>query len=71
MERLWVIECQFGIGQWEICDFAEKQFAYTNYYDAHKIKREIQAFLFRNGSEHWTKNKFKVVEYVELKRGVR
>jgi len=64
MNRLWVIECQFSDGEWVICDFAGKQFAYTNYYEAHKMKREIQPFLFRTGSDHWTKNKFRVVEYI-------
>ena len=64
MSRLWVIECQFISGGWDICDFARKQFAYTNYYDAHRIKKEIQGFLFRTGSDHWIKNKFRVVEYI-------
>jgi len=70
MNRLWVIECKFSSGGWTICDFAEKQFAYTNYYDAHRIKKEIQGFLFRTGSNHWTKNKFRVVEYTP-KKGVK
>jgi len=70
MKRLWVIECQFGDDEWANCDFAQKQFAYTNYYDAHKIKREIQRFLFRTGSDCWTKNRFRVVEYIR-RGGVR
>ena len=69
MSKLWVIECQFDDGQWAICDFAEKQFAYTNYDNAHRIKREMQEFLFRTGSDHWTKNRLRVVEYIP-ERGV-
>ena len=70
MKRLWVIECQLTGEGWDICDFTEKQFAYRNYYDAHKMKKEIQLLLFATESIHWTKNKFRVVEYTP-KRGVR
>ena len=66
MRRLWIIEVQFSSGELDICNFTEKPFAYTNFYMAHRMKREIQEFLYRTGSEHWTKKTIRVREYRPL-----
>jgi len=64
MERIWVIEAKFSKNSWEICDFADRQYAHVNYYEAQKIKRQCQEWLFKTGSRDWTKDRFRVVEYV-------
>jgi len=65
MKKVWIIEATFSDGSIDICDFSEKPFAYTNFYEAHRMKREIQEYLFRTGSEHWTKKTIKVKEYTQ------
>lgn len=67
MDRLWVIEAKFRDGVWGICDFASgsgEGFAFTNFYDAHKAKRNKQKYLQEHGSKTWYKKCFRVVEYV-------
>ena len=68
MKRLWVVECQHYDGSWDICDFTDFAFAFTNYYNAHKVKREIQIYLHREGSNSWTKKRFRVREYMRKER---
>jgi hypothetical protein len=63
MKRLWVIECKFADGTWDICDFTEYRFAFTSYHMAHKTKKFIQQFLQTYGSKTWYKNTFRVIEY--------
>lgn len=64
MDRLWIVEAKFIDGTWGICDFGLKEYASTNYYEAHEIKRKQQAWLQENGAKEWYKNKFRVREYV-------
>ncbi len=64
-KRLWIVICQFRDGTWEICDFAPSQFAFTDYYSAHRTKRDIQKYLQNHGSKSWYKKRFKVVEFDE------
>lgn len=64
LNRLWVIECQFNGDKWDICDFTKKGFSYTDFHLAHRIKREIQELLYQKGSDGWTKNRFRVKEYI-------
>ena len=63
MERLWIVEAHFKYGGWCICDFGLQEYASTNYYEAHKIKRKQQAYLQKHGAKEWYKNKFRVREY--------
>jgi hypothetical protein len=64
MEKLWVVECQYD-RKWGICNFTTYQFAFTNYYNAHRVKREIQKHLHEVGSKLWTKKRFRVREYIQ------
>ena len=62
-ERLWIVEAKFNDGTWDICYFGLKKYASTRYFEAHKIKREQQKWLFKNGSKSWTLDRFRVREY--------
>ena len=63
MTRLWVIECRFPDWIWEICNFTDWPYAYTNFYKAHSVKREMQQWLQTHGSRVWFKNRFRVREW--------
>jgi len=68
MKRLWVIMSYFksdgkSDGKWDICDFAGRNYCFTNFYDAHDGKREIQKYLKECGNKSWYKNRFRVVEF--------
>jgi len=46
-QRLWVVCCKFGNGTFGIADFVnetdyKRQYAFTNYSDAHKMKKIMQ-----------------------------
>lgn len=62
-DRLWIVQAQFNDGTWAICDFGLGKFASTNFYEAHKIKREQQMYLQTHGNRKWFKKCFRVVEY--------
>jgi len=62
MTRLWIVEAMFQDGTWEICWFGTKQFASTNFYNAHKIKRKQYERLRSVGP--WKKKNFRVREYL-------
>lgn len=64
MQRLWIVEAMFDGGVWEICWFGLGVYQSTNFYKAHEIKRKQQKWLQEHGSDTWTKNRFRVVEYV-------
>ncbi|MGI9569504.1 MAG: hypothetical protein ACR2PH_07165 [Desulfobulbia bacterium] len=63
MDRLWVVEARFKCGTWGICNFGLGEFASTNFYKAHEIKRKEQEYLQTHGSKEWYKNCFRVREY--------
>ena len=67
MKRLWVVECRFKDGKWDICDLTNYKFAFLDFYDTHKEKREIQRYFYEVGSKHWTKKRFRVREYIPRK----
>lgn len=64
MKRLWVVECQFDDGSWDICDFTEQRYSSTRFYFAHLLKRNIWVFLTRDDSKLWTKKRFRVREWI-------
>ena len=68
MTRLWVVECQFNDGQWDICDFGSYPFAFTNFYEGHRIKKLIQKHLKKEGTNYWKKKRFRVREYKPTER---
>lgn len=63
--RLWVIEWQFKSGEWDICeaDLGIESIG-TNFNVIHKNKDKIQKILKRDYCKHWTKKRFRVVEYI-------
>lgn len=60
---LYVVECQFDDGVWDICYFTDYRYASINFYQAHKLKRQIQKYLKEHGSKTWYKRCFRVVKY--------
>jgi hypothetical protein len=67
-----VIECRFKKnGEWGICDFGIKSPISTNYYEAHKIKRDIQRDFHICYPKEWYKNRFRVVEYERVEEKVK
>jgi hypothetical protein len=65
MIKLWVVMAYFEADNiWDICDFADKPYTSTNFFIAHRFKREIQEDLQKTGYKHWTKNKFKIVRFI-------
>jgi hypothetical protein len=65
MDRLWVIERQYGNEKWDICGNIENVCGFsTNYYEAQKNKRKIQKILQERYNKNWYKRCFRVSEYV-------
>ena len=69
MKKLWVIEANFSNGTVDICDFGDRQFAFTNFYKAHAMKREIQKYLF-GISKRWKKDNIKVRRYYRYQKKI-
>jgi hypothetical protein len=67
MKRLWVVEATFKDGSIDICDFAERQFAFTNFYKAHRVKKEILNHLC-GITKRWRKKDITVKEYLRRTR---
>lgn len=64
MEKLYVVEANFSNGEWGICNFANKmEYCSTNYFAAHKLKRELQKYLQAHGNKKWYKRCFRVTKY--------
>lgn len=68
MKKLWVVEAQFKGGGWDVANFTGDEYVSTNYYQAHRMKRAIQNYAYKYGSKHWTKNKFRVKEYIPVEK---
>ncbi len=64
MKRLWVVECQFNNGQWDICKLTPYRFTFTDYYNAHRVKRKIHKYLYIVAPKIWAKKRFRVREYI-------
>ena len=71
--RLWVVECKFIGGTWDICKFTGLPFVFTNYYDAQSFKRETARYLIgkKDFADWWKmnqKDKFRVREYTRREK---
>ncbi len=64
MSRLWVVECKFRDGNWDIAHFSAINFASANFYEAHLLKRQIYAYLHAQ-YPYWAQRHFRVREYVQ------
>jgi len=62
MSRLWVVEVEMFSGEWGVCDFGTGNYASTNYYKAHELKRAQYKYLQPYNRE-WYKKCFRVREY--------
>lgn len=63
METLYVVEANFQDGTWGICSFANKEYCSTNYFTAHRLKRDLQKYLKEYGNKKWYKKRFRVIKY--------
>ena len=63
--KLWIVEARMGEGRWLACSWSYVvRMGSSNYYEAHKYKREIYNYLHKHFPAYWRKKYFRVREYI-------